>query len=158
MLSRVKLNPKQFGVGYPSVRDESVLNAGGVRAESALFSFAVDGGAVGTYHLGRKLPAGAFVTQIVTDAVVTPTSGGAATIKLQSASSSHTTTLIAAAAFGGFTGSQFQTVAAPIKIPVNTATAVNDEELQVVIAVAALTAGEIRFIVRYLLPNDGHHD
>lgn len=152
MKSRVKLPAGHLAVGSPAKRDEAVLNAGGRRAESALYDFSVDAGAIGVITFGRKLPAGAIVTDILTDVVTALTSGGLATVQIAAGS----VNLTGAIAFGSITGTQKQTLASAataIKIPVAA-----DLELQMTIAVAALTAGKLRILVNYSLPNDGHHD
>ncbi len=131
----------------PAKRDEAVLNAGGYRAESVLFDFSVDGGAVGTLEFGRLLPAGAIVKKVTTDEITALTSGGSATLMLKAGA----TNLLAAAAafdtdFGGI-GELALADAQGVKLAA-------DAELELVIAVAALTAGKVRFFVEYLLPND----
>lgn len=148
MRTRVKLPAGKLAVGFPSKRDEAVLNAGGHRAESALYDFSNDAGAVGTISFGRKLPAGAIVISVVSDEVTNLTSGGSATLQLKAGS----TNLTDATAFDtGFTGTQTQALA-------SSATAIKlsaESELKLAVAGAALTAGKVRFLVSYLLPNDG---
>lgn len=153
MTARKKLSAGTLATGYPSKRDEAVLNAGGTRCESALYDFAVDGGAVGTINLGRNLPAGAIVTDVYFDVLTAATSGGLADFKLTAGS----TDIMAATDFDDATDgvdaaglkklSALNGSAAAIKIS-------TESELQLDIVTAALTAGKIRFLVKYLLPND----
>lgn len=149
MLARLKLKSGKLAVGFPSKRDEAVLDAMGSRMESVLFDKTQDGGTAGTYHLGRHLPAGAIVTGIHSDEITNLTSAGSATVQLKAG----TVALTDALAFDtGIAGTQSQALA-------SSATAIKvaaDSELVLVIATAALTAGKVRFFVRYLLPNDGH--
>lgn len=147
MKARKKLEAGQLAVGFPSRRDEAILNAAGERCESVLYDFSQDGGAVGDVSFGRKLPAGAVVIGIVSDEQTAFTSGGSATVTLKAGS----TSLSDALAFDtGFANAQAQDLA-------SSATAIKisaESELKMTIGTAALTAGKCRFFVRYLLPND----
>lgn len=149
MRDRIKLKAGKLAVGFPSKRDEAVLNAGGNRMESVLFDFSQDGGSVATYSFGRLLPAGSIVTNIYSDEITALTSGGSATVQLKAGS----TNLTDALAFDtGFAGTQSQALA-------SSATAIKvsaESELKMAIATAALTAGKLRFLVEYKLPNDGY--
>lgn len=149
MRDRVKLKAGKLAVGFPSKRDEAVLNAGGIRCESVLLDYSQDGGAVGTFSFGRLLPAGAVITNIFSDEITALTSGGSATLQLKAGS----TNLTDALAFDtGFSGTQSQALA-------SSATAIKlsaESELKLAVATAALTAGKVRFFVEYKLPNDGH--
>lgn len=146
MRARRKLSAGRLGAGIPSKRDEAVLNAGGSRSDSCLLDFSTDGGSIGTLSTGRILPAGAIVTEVYADELTNVTSGGLATIKLTAGS----TDLIAATAIASFAGTT--------KVALNgSADAIKlaaDSELKIVIATAALTAGKLRLIARWILPND----
>jgi hypothetical protein len=147
MKARRKLAAGKLAVGFPAARDEAVLNAGGIRCESVLFDFAEDGGAVGQISFGRLLPAGAIVKRVTTDEITALTSGGSATLMLQAGS---TDLLAAAAAFDtDFGGIGELTLADAQGVKLAAAA-----ELNLDIAVAALTAGKVRFFIEYLLPND----
>ncbi len=146
MRARNKLKPGQLTPSNPSRRDEAVLDASGSRAESCLYSFATDAGAVGTVSCTRQLPAGAIVTDVVIDVLTALTSGGAATVQLKAG----TTNLSDAEAYTDLTGTQKLALASSAEA-IKIASA---SELKVVIAGAALTAGKIRYLVKYLLPND----
>lgn len=124
-----------------------------MQAERSLkcqYSFAVQGGAVGTVSLldeqGKacKLPKNAIVLQAMIDVLTDPTSGGAATIALGTGAS--TTDLKAATAIASYTG----LVAG---VPVDTAaTAIKlsaDQTPSATIATAALTAGKINVHIRF---------
>lgn len=153
MKARRKLEAGKLAVGFPAKRDEAVLDAGGMRMESVLYDFATDGGAVGTVDFGRLLPAGAIVTDIYFDVLTAVTSGGLADFKLTAGA----TDLMAATDFDDATDgidgagllklSALAGSAAAIKIAA-------DAELQLDIVTAALTAGKVRFYVRYMLAND----
>jgi hypothetical protein len=146
MRARIKLKAGKLAVGFPAKRDEAVLNAGGSRSESVLFDFSQDGGAVGTLSLGRLLPLGAVVTEVIADEITNITSGGSATIKL-TCNSQDLIDATAIASFAGLTKPALASSAAAIKISA-------EAELKLVIATAALTAGKLRLFVRYVLPND----
>ena len=144
MRARKKLESGHLAVGFPSRRDEAVLDAGGSRCESVLWDFSQDGGAVGTISFGRYLPADAVVIGILTDEQTAVT--GATSITLKAGS----TALSGAIDFTGDAGVQSRALAgsaAGIKISAAS-------ELNIAIATNAATAGKIRFFVRYLLPNN----
>ena len=148
MKARVKLEAGKLAVGFPSKRDEAVLNAGGLRVESVMYDFSNDAGAVGTLSFGRMLPEGAVVTRVFSDEQTALTSGGSATLTLKAGS----TSLTGAIAFDtGFTATvESQALA-------SSATAIKLSalsELKLTIGTAALTAGKVRFFVEYMLPND----
>ena len=146
MKARRKLIPGILAVGFPSKRDEAVLNQSGVRCESVLYDFSQDGGAVGDIEFGRLIPAGAIIKRITSDEQIAFTSGGAATVVINAGS----TSLTAALAFDtDFTGVDAQALVSAEGMKVSV-----DSELKITIAVAALTAGKVRFFVEYLLPND----
>lgn len=149
MRDRAKLRSGKLAVGFPSKRDEAVLDAMGSRMESVLYDFTQDTGAVATLSFGRHLPAGAIVTGVHSDEITVLTSGGSATLQLKAGA----TALTDALAFDtGFLSAQTQALA-------SSATAIKlaaDSELKLTIAAAALTAGKVRFYVRYLIANDGH--
>lgn len=146
MQARTKLPAGRLAVGFPSKRDEAVLNCSGERRESVLWSFASDGGAISTISFGRLLPAGAIVTGILTDELTAV--AGATSITLKAGS----TALSGAIDFTGDAGIQSRALvgaAAGIKLAA-------DSELNIAIATAAATAGKIRFYVRYVMSNDGN--
>lgn len=149
MRDRVKLASGKLAVGFPSKRDEAVLDAGANRCESMLYDFSSDAGAVGSLSSGRLLPAGAIVTNVYSDEITALTSAGSATVQLLVGSQALTDAL----AFDtGFASSQSQALA-------SSATAIkvtSQAELKIAIAAAALTAGKLRFFVEYKLANDGH--
>lgn len=137
----------KLAVGRASSRDEAVLNEGGNRCYSAQYSFSADGGAIGTYSFNRNLPAGAIVTNIYSDEIAVLTSGGSATLQLKCGSQN----LTGAIAFDtGFASAQSQALA-------SSATAIKisaESELNLAVAGAALTAGNVRFYVEFKLQND----
>lgn len=137
----------KLAVGRASSRDEAVLNEGGNRCFSVQFNFLEDGGAVGSKAFGRKLPAGAIVTNVYSDEIVALTSGGSATLQLKCGSQN----LTGALAFDtGFASAQSQALA-------SSATAIKisaESELSLAVAGAALTAGNVRFYVEFKLQND----
>lgn len=146
MQAKFRVPAGTLAVGI-SRRDGAVLNESGSRTDSVRYSFAADGGAMGTLTFGRKLPKGAIVTNIYSDEISTLTSGGSATLQLKCGSQN----LTGAIAFDtGFSGTQSQALA-------SSATAIKvsaESEISLTIAGAALTAGEVRFYVEYKLQND----
>ena len=137
----------------PSKRDQAVLNEGGVRCESVLYDFSNDAGAVGTIDFGRKLPAGAIVTDIYFDVLTAVTSGGLADFKLTAGA----TDLMDATDFDDATDGIDGTGLVKLSALASSAAAIKisaEAELQLDIVTAALTAGKVRFFVKYLLAND----
>ena len=97
-------------------------------------------GAIGVKNLGVTVPAGAIITQVVTDALTSLTSGGSAKVAISVGSDA----LKAATAFNdaSLVGVDSQ-LAAPVKTVAGGA-------LTLTVATAALTAGKVRVIVKYL--------
>lgn len=126
-----------------------------VNVVKALYSFAIQGGAVGSVNLvdsvtglAVKLPSGAIITKSWIDVLTTPTSGGSATIALTANSAGD---ILAALAMDSLTG---------IYAGVSTGVAANmkkmtaERTLLATIAVAALTAGKFNVFVEYVLSVD----
>lgn len=147
MKARRKLKSGILGVGFPSRRDEAVLDNGGIRCESVLFDFSEDGGATGDIDFGRLIPENAIITKVFTDEITAFTSGGSATIQLKAGSTDLTDALAFDTGFAGTEEQALASSAEAIKISA-------DSELKITIATAALTAGKCRFFIQYLLPND----
>lgn len=142
MKARRKLVSGFLAVGFPSKRDEAVLNASGVRCESVLYDFSEDGGAAGDVDFGRLLPEGAIVKSITCDIQDAVTGATDAILK------AGATSLVAATDLTALSG--IATIALTdtdgIKLSV-------ESELKLTIATPA-TAGKVRFFVEYFLPND----
>lgn len=104
------------------------------------YDFSLAGGALGTKKLGVKLPAGAIITQLITDALTPMTSAGLAEVAVEVGS----TVVKAATAFddASLVGLD-QHLSTPLKSAAG-------GDLELVITVAALTAGKVRVIVKYL--------
>lgn len=144
--ARFKLPAGILSVGFPSKRDEAVLDASGSRSESVLYDFDTDGGAVSTITFGRNIPAGAIIKAITTDEQTVLTSGGLATITVKAGS----TDLTADTAFDtGFSGISTIALTNVAGIKIST-----ESEIGIEIKVAALTAGKVQFYIEYLLPNN----
>lgn len=144
MKARRKLESGKLAVGFPSRRDEAVLDAGGLRCESVTYDFDQDGGAVGTVKFGRHLPEGAVVVRVLSDEQTAVT--GATDVDLKAGS----TDLVTALDLTVDAGIQSRTLSgsvAGIKLSA-------DAELQIDINTNPATAGKVRFFVEYLLPND----
>jgi hypothetical protein len=117
------------------------------------YDFAVQGGAIGTLSLlddqgnAAILPAKAIVTRAWVDFYTPATSGGAATVALQSEGAGD---LLGATAVASCTG---------IVEGVPTGSAANmkkmsvDRQVKAVIAAAALTAGAANVFIEYVLSN-----
>lgn len=146
MKARTQLQAGKLAVGYPATRDEAVLNCGGVRFTSVLYDFASDGGAIGNVFFGRLIPAGAIVTKVVTDEQTATTGGAGFTVTLRAGSTALTGALDLTAS-AGIQAPALAGSAAGIKLAA-------ESELNIAIAVAAITAGKVRFYVEYLLQTD----
>lgn len=144
MKAHRRLKAGKLSVGMPSSRDEAILNASGRRVASMQYSFASDGGAVGTYSSGRIIPAGAIVTGLHTDEISAITGNTSMTIRAGSVALSAALDETATA---GIQAPALAGSVAGIKLAV-------DSELNVVFAGTAVTAGQIRVYVSYILPTD----
>ena len=132
---------------------EGVLGRGGIAVARGDYSFAVDGGAVGTIPLigATAIPSGATILGGFLEVVTPPTSGGAATIALSVEGAGD---LVAAAAISG---APWSTVGRKSIIPVFTgATMIRTtaaRDISAVVATAALTAGAFKVFLFYLPPS-----
>lgn len=125
-------------VGDPTAEGVSY---GGLRVVRASYSFAADGGAVGTINLlsSSAIPSGSIILGGLLEVTTAPTSGGAATVAIQVEGAGD---MVAAAAVSG---APWSTTGRKSIIPVFTgATSVKTtaaRNVSAVVAVAALTAG-----------------
>lgn len=135
--SRVGSPTVESSAGVPSV-------AGGLRWARGRYSFATDGGAVGTINLigSAVIPANAVVREAFISVVTVPTSAGAATIALQVESAGD---LQAAAAISG---APWSTTGVKNLTPFFRTTVARD--IAAVVATAALTAGVFDVFVGYV--------
>lgn len=145
MQARPKLKSGKLAVGYPSRRDEVVLDCGGIRADSVLWDFSSDGGAVSTISMGRLIPNGAIVTKVILHEITSVTSGGSATLQVLAGATALTDAIAVASIATGVPALASSATAIPLAA---------DSELKLAIAVAALTAGKLRMLVEYVLPTD----
>lgn len=139
--ARRKLPAGSLAIGYPSKRDEAILNAGGTRCESAKYTFSTDGGAAGDIAFGRNLPEGAIIKAVTVDVISAATGATDATLKFGSTTFTTATDLTSA-------GISLATLTDTDGVKVSA-----ESELKLTIATPA-SAGEVRFFVEYLLPND----
>jgi hypothetical protein len=142
-----KLEAGPLAVKKISRREEAALNKGGLRMSSVLYDFSLDAGAIGTVTFGRMLPAGAIVTRVIADEQTPLTSGGLATLQLQAGATDLTDALAFDTGFGGTAALALASSATAIKLAAAS-------ELQLEIAGATVTAGKVRLLVEYMLPND----
>lgn len=127
---------------------------GGLRAARGDYSFAADGGAVGTIALmgATSIPSGSIIVGGLIEVTTPPTSGGAATIALQIEGAGD---VLAAAAVSG---APWSTAGRKSVIPAFTgATSLKTtaaRDISAVVATAALTAGAFTVYVFYIPPSD----
>lgn len=127
---------------------------GGLRAARGDYSFAVDGGAVGTIPLmgSTAIPSGSIIVGGLVEVTTPPTSGGAATIAIQIEAANDT---VAAAAVSG---APWSTAGRKSVIPAFTgATSLKTtaaRDISAVIATATLTAGAFSVFIFYIPPSD----
>lgn len=128
---------------------EGALTRGSFQLYRGDYSFAVDGGAVGTIALSGQtgIPSGALILAAWIEVTVALTSGGAATVALQIESAAD---VQAAAAVSGApwstTGVKLSSARTFATAPVKTTAA---RDISAVIAAAALTAGAFRVYAAY---------
>jgi hypothetical protein len=108
-------------------------------AVEAVYDFARHGGEAGTFRLGTYLPAGAIVTDVITDTLTAVESLGLPEFALKL----DTATVVTIADATALSAVEKQTVA-PKK-------AASRSELCLEVG-TDITAGKVRFIVQYLLP------
>jgi len=126
---------------------KDLTNAGGLYA-IATYDFASQGGAIGTISLAVTLPANAVVTDVFTDVLTAPTSSGSdGTIRLNVPTEGNLNAALTAD--GAASGVIAQTPNTGSTVLPKKAAA--DRVLQVTIATSALTAGKLRYLVRYVL-------
>ena len=128
----------------------AAYGGGEVKLYRADYSFATDGGAVGTIALSGTtgIPSGAILLSAYLEVTTVPTSAGAATIAVQVESAGD---VQAAAAISGApwstTGVKLSSARTRAAAPVKTTAA---RDVSAVIATAALTAGAFRVYVEYV--------
>lgn len=134
----------------PSPGGEGVIGGYSAWAE-ADYSFAADGGAVGSINLlPSAIPAGAVILGGYLEVTVVPTSGGGATIGISSEGAGD---IVAPAAISG---APWSTTGRKSLIPAFTGASTIKlsvaRNLVAVIGTAALTAGAFRVVVQYYVP------
>lgn len=139
-------------MGFIETNNTEGFGGVGFRAARGDYSFAADGGAVGTIALtgATLIPAGATILGGFLDVTAGVTSGGAATIAVQVEGAGD---IVAAAAVSG---APWSTTGRKSVIPAFTgATAVRTtaaRDISIVIATAALTAGAFKVVLFYVQP------
>lgn len=118
------------------------------------YSFAVDGGAVGTIPLmgATLIPFGAIITRGFIEITTQLTSGGSATIALQVESAGD---ICAATAVASWTAGRKNVLPAMTSGSVTASTSVKTtaaRDISAVIATAALTAGVFKVVLYYIDP------
>ena len=111
---------------------------GSAKTVSALYDFSVQGGAVGAIDLGVAIPDNAIILEVIADELTNIVGGGTGT-ELQVGS-----VAVSATDVHLVSGVAVISPAAPVKI-----TTPGNLELQVV--TSAITAGKVRFFVRYVI-------
>lgn len=122
----------------------------GAASASFDYDFAVEGGAVGAITLrgeSGKLPDNACIVGAWIEAITTPTSGGAATIRLGYTGNDNA--LLADTAFNHASYTAGNVTAATAELPLKL-DAANGVNLIATVATAALTAGRFRVHVQYI--------
>ncbi len=135
----------------PEANSGVPFSANALRVARARYSFAADGGAVGSINLAGAsiIPAGAIVLATLLSVVTPPTSGGAATIAVgvEAAGDQQTAAAISGAPWSA-AGAKWATQTFTTAPDVTTAA----RDIVATIATAALTAGVFDVYVFYLLP------
>jgi hypothetical protein len=116
-------------------------------AQDGTYTYSVAVAGPGNYSLGSmNIPAGAIITEVLTDVTTALASSGSATLAIATGTAGADT-LVAAQAYSAYTGTQKQTLSATV---VKTA---GGGPLILKIAAAALTAGVMRVIVSWKSPD-----
>lgn len=116
--------------------------AGSAKTVSALYDFSINGGAIGTIGLGVSLPAKAIVLEVIQDTLVAPVGVGATAILRIGATGTLSDANIVGDSLGAAAVSPVSTL--PHKSSAG-------GELGVVVTAAALTAGKVRWFIRYVI-------
>ncbi len=127
----------------------------GMRVGYALYSFAVDGGAVATITpvTNSTIPANAIIVGVIANPITALTSGGSATIAIGTSAGSSTTALKAATAVASYTidavmaGAPVFTAGSAVKLSAA-------GFITITVATAALTAGVMEVFVFYVVPTN----
>ena len=122
-------------------REASVLGKFAKQMASFMYDYAADGGAIGSYLSGIKLPANSVVTKVYTDEQTAV--AGATSITLNAGATALTAALDLTAS-AGFQSPALAGAAAGIKLA-------SASELSIAIASAAATAGKVRFAVEFFI-------
>lgn len=145
-LQRIGDNPAVSGIPL----GDQIAEGTSTGSEIASYSFAAQGGAIGTKVLSsRAIPAGAIITHVITEVVtaVTPNTTLTASFSLTNATGGSPSVLQSYAVAGLSTVGLTQTMLAA---PVKATSAVNSLSLS--IAAAPATAGVVNFYVLYVNP------
>ncbi len=119
----------------------------------AIYDFSVDGGAVGTIYLkdafGEKamLPSGALIKKVIIHVETALTSGGLATISVGSEAAADLKAATAVASYS--LAANLDGV--PDGAAANIVRLTADKQIQIAVAVAALTAGKLHVFVDYVV-------
>lgn len=128
----------------------SGFGLGILRVARAKYSFAVDGGSVGTITpaTNATIPDNAVIVGGTINSTTAATSGGAATISVGTSAGSSTTSLLAATGYASFSADALLNSAATFAAPVKLTAA---GSITITVATAALTAGIIEITVLYFV-------
>lgn len=120
------------------------------KVQSGQYNFAASGGVVGTFQMGIFLPQNAIIQNFVVNAIVAPTSGGAATISFgfidNIAVVTNLTAYMVANAFGAFA---LNTPVRGVDLFANPIKQLNPTQVVMAIGTANLTAGNLQFDIWY---------
>jgi hypothetical protein len=122
----------------------------------AQYNFATDGGATGpiTPAINSTIPANAIITRCIFNPTTAVTSGGSATIAIGTTAGSSASALLAATAKASFS---LDATLNGVPVPQTGATWVKLSaagQIDITVAVAALTAGVIEMFVEYFVPQN----
>lgn len=154
--SQFRLNQgSQNSLAKTQLGDLLMVNS--IRSQKCSYSFALQGGAIGTINLQAsdgaacKIPGKALIVNAWVDVITTPTSGGSATLAFSSGQTAAD--LLAATAKASVTGEvqgipTMGTISTALKI-----TGATDLNPYLTVATAALTAGKANVFIQYVLSN-----
>lgn len=136
------------GLAENDIISSKVHGLGLLRVARAIYSFAVDGGAVSTITPVKTaaLPDNAVIVGGTVNASTAATSGGSATIGVGTSAGSSTTSILAATAVASFSTDALINAVPVFATPVKLTAAGN---ITLTVAAAALTAGVIEVTVLY---------
>lgn len=131
-----------------------LINLAALRAIAVQYDFSIHGGAVGSISLRQKLPKSAILIHSVIEVLTAPTSGGSATIAVNTEAAGD---VLTATAIGSapWSSTGLKTATPVIGTASGYIKTTADRDITITVATAALTAGKFNIFLFYLMNTAG---